>query len=117
MHNIIRAPKYGKSEMKRFADIIANSRKWVPPCNSYDVTKELSTTHKYKIYMLDRKTMLDDKSNLKIKGPDPTTYNPEKKYKIIGPIKSTSAKDAFIAEAMYVGMNNLAPNHYTKNHT
>lgn len=103
MHNLVKAPKYGKGELKRFADFISEGKKWVPPPNTYDLTKEIHSTRKYKIYMMDRKTMLDDKSNSKVKGPDPGSYNPEKRFKIIGPIKSTSAKDAFIAEAMFKG--------------
>lgn len=39
-------------------DLYAESRKWIPPPTSYDVTKLIHDTKKYRIYAFDRKTFV-----------------------------------------------------------
>jgi hypothetical protein len=62
IHNIIKVSNWQKKEFKRFTDIYADSRKFVPPSNIYnpkDIDK-LCDTHKYRIYATDRKTYVEE---------------------------------------------------------
>ena len=62
MHNIIKVSKWQKKDVKRFTDIYAESRKFVPPPNTYNVKDidKISDTHKYRIYATDRKTYFEE---------------------------------------------------------
>ena len=98
MHNIIKVSKWQKKDVKRFTDIYADSRKFVPPPNIYNVKDidKVSDTHKYRIYATDRKTYFEEVPKQAVqKNPPPGTYTPKPEYfdpKLKGPVKANTPK-------------------------
>ena len=99
--------------MKRFTDEYSESRKWVPPPNTYkvpDFTKPIQSTKTFQIYKSERKTLEEVKIVTKRNVPPPGTYNPEPvRPRVIGPIKSTTEKSLFVGEAEYRGLETSSP--------
>ena len=91
MHDIIRVSTWKQKEVKRFADVYSDGKKWLPPPNAYDLTDKQHNTRTYKIYQTERKTLEEVKQDIKRGVPPPGTYTPTPiREKIRGPYKSTT---------------------------